>query len=172
MPYYARPNRLVPTADCAVILTVSVAGADYQLVTATPPAPLQAVGAEFDVVRATPGFETLAASGVSFDGTDTFNVPVASVDGVPVAGDYVCVSGQAPVAQLPVELHGLLAARVARRVLKAVGDDTAWQSIEADVRELEDKARAILAPRVAGDTQQAGGSIGFNGLVAGLGAYW
>lgn len=168
MPYYARPNRLVAPADCSVIDTVTVDGSNYVLeVTAEPPAPMQAAGVEFELVRATPGFETLVAGGVSFDGTITFNVSVSSLELAPEPGDYVCVKGTSPVPQVPVELHGLLAARTARRVVGAVGDDALWQTLDREVNSLEDSARAILSPRVAGDTQQAGGSVGASGLVAG-----
>lgn len=168
MPYYARPNRLVSPDDCAVITSVSVVGTDYQFVAATPPAPLQAAGAEFDVIRATPSFETLIAGGLSFDGSDTFNIAVASVVEAPAVGDYVCVSGQAPVPQVPVELHGLLAARTARRVVSAAGDANARALLDADIAELESRAMDVISVRVSGDTQQAGGSIGSSGLVSGL----
>lgn len=173
MPYYARPNRLVATAAVVVAADVNRTGTAWTVViNGSPPATLEN-NTDIDVVRATPGFETLAAgvpATVSLDtpsaGFTTYEFTAAADAGI-VAGDYICVAGEAPVPQVPVELHGLLAARTARRLLLAVGDEN-WQALDVMVTELEGKARQMLSPRVSGDTQQAGGSIGSNGLVAGL----
>lgn len=166
LPYYARPNRLVLPAAVAVVLSTSqLNDTEVELtLTAAAPMAMQTL-TQVDVVRATPGFETLIPLGpatwdAAFE-TVTIATSVAATD--IVAGDYVCTPGDAPVPQVPVELHGLLAVRAARRAVKSVGDDR-WQALDADVAELEQKAKDWLAPRVAGQTQQAGGSIGSSGI--------
>lgn len=173
-PYYARPNALVLPAAVVVSLEFSfftAGGGAVEVVTGVPPDALQ-VSQRIDVVRATPGFETLAAN-VDAEVEDVgggnwaFRFGLSEDPGISL-GDYVCMAGQAPVPQVPVELHGLLAVRAARRAMKAVGDER-WQALADDVAELEDKAKDWLAPRVSGDSQQAGGAIGQNGLVGGLG---
>lgn len=173
-PYYARPNALVLPAATVVAADVTYLagpGSVEIIVNTDPPDALQ-VSQRIDVVRATPGFETLAANADAEvedlgGGLWAFRFGLSEDPGI-APGDYVCMPGQAPVPQVPVELHGLLAVRAARRAMKAVGDDR-WQALADDVAELEDKAKDWLAPRVSGDTQQAGGSIGQNGLVGGLG---
>lgn len=179
-PYYARPNALIlPTASSSTQATKVVTSASYnstthavEVLTGTPATVLQVDGVEIDVVRGTPGFETLHNGSVTVEEVTTgvWAYRWTSETGDPgiVAGDWVCLPGQSPVPQIPVELFGLLAVRTARRAIKSVGDDR-WQSLDADVAELEQKAKDWLAPRVAGDTQQAGGSIGNNGLVGGIG---
>lgn len=187
-PYYARPNTLceVGAAQGGTIIFIGDGGAVWQytaefasssaadaFIDAT--AGLSGTGL-VDFVRATPGFESLAVNitpvGGGLDDPTTVQVEVTKSDldstDPPVLGDYLCAAGFAPVPQLPVELQGLLAVRTARRAIKSVGDDR-WQSLDADVAELEQKAKDWLAPRVSGDTQQAGGSIGNNGLVGGIG---
>lgn len=180
MPYYARPNRLVELAeDPTAAGATTITNAAYNTVTFTlvvtatdPPTNLQPplTAVAVDIVRSTPGFETLVAATQpqvfaeeTSPGEWTYTISSVLSDPGVVAGDYLCLSGEAPVPQLPVELHGLLAARTARRLIKAVGDDR-WQALEADVAELEDMAKRWLAPRVAGQTQQSGSSIGSSGI--------
>lgn len=180
MPYYARPSKLVAASAVLPIVEVNIVGSAVELTLEyTDPAaltPFPYNRTTLDVVRATPGFETLVADGANSSptnnvGTVTITFASTSALQVPSPGDYVCVPGQAPVPQAPVELHGLLAARTARRLVKAVGDDR-WQSLDADVQELEAKAQDWLTGRVAGQTQQAGASIGSSGLGPFGGAFW
>lgn len=177
MPYYARPNALVLPDECLVVRSVSynaTTGA-VEILTLEPIAAFQ-TDPTVDVVRATPGFESLVTAQAVLT-EDLGGAPdvwafryTSTTDPGIVARDYLCLAGQAPVPQAPVELHGLLAARTARRLLKAVGDGE-WQALDADVQELTLTAQGLLNPRVAGDTQQAGGSMGSNGMVAGLGTF-
>lgn len=173
-PYYARPNALIlPSAAVACDAASYTNGSLEMVFTGTPPGTLDGASAFTDVVRATPGFETLVENHETEieevnPGQWAYRYTNLSADPGVAAGDYVCIAGQAPVPQVPVEMFGLLAARAARRAIKSVGDDR-WQSLDADVLELEQKAKDWLAPRVSGDTQQAGGSIGNNGLVGGIG---
>lgn len=173
MPYYARPNRLVLPAAVATLSDVTpLSGGGYRLTSPTGEVVLDIFNSlSAELVKASPGFESevLLLSNPETAGSDE-RVEVAPARLVPEVGDFLCIPGEAPVPQIPVELHGLLAVRTARRALKAVGDDR-WQALEDDVRELEARVRSILTPRVAGDTQQAGGSIGSSGIVA-IGGGW
>lgn len=191
LPYYARPNRLVldgaSTVDGARSITCSTAA--YNSVSRTlfltlldvdPPAVINGglSGSQaLEIVRASPGFETLLTS---TEGTTTiaevapdtwlYTITGLTADPGAVAGDYICLPGESPVPQLPVELFGLLAVRAARRALKAVGDER-WRDLAEDVAELESKAADWLTSRVSGDTKQAGGSLSGTGLVS-LGGGW
>ena len=174
MPYYARPNRLVPVASAAPILTVEALPTGVRVTVASTATSLSFVSAErLDVVRATPAFETCVVNSPNVNpdnpgGGDPITFDFTQEGDTAEVGDYLCLPGESPVPQVPVELHGLLAARTSRRLLKAVGDPD-WQALDADVADLELRARSVLTPRVSGDTQQAGGSMGTNGLVAGMG---
>lgn len=191
MPYYARPNKLVLHGDSSVSGARAVAltnvGGDFTNGTfitlyTNPPAVLIAA-TSMDIVRATPGFETVASSTSILTENLGGGVYRFTLSGLPTAaeepgalasivvGDYLCIAGEAPVPQAPVELHGLLAARTARRLVKAVGDDR-FAMLSEDVAELEQKARDWLTQRVAGQTQQAGGSVGSGGLGPFGGAFW
>lgn len=190
MPYYARPNRLVlPGESTGGTITAVAAGGSYLFTvafassgaaTAFRAATVGLGGTGLvDIVRATPGFETLVAAATPNGGgpntATTIFVSISSsaldTTNLPQVGDYLMVAGTAPVPQAPVELHGLLAARAARRLVKAVGDDR-YAALGEDVAELENKAKDWLSQRVAGQTQQAGGSVGNSGVGPFGGAWW
>lgn len=173
MPYYARPNALVlPSATVVIYNVATVSPGLYRITFVDNPANIAiANNSRLDVVRGTPGFETLEPDAVTSNvdqpggGFATVDVAISNPVNVPAGGDYLCLPGQAPVPQIPVELHGLLSSLTALRALKAVGDDR-WQALKDDVSELQANAKSLLNTRTSGDTQQAGGGIEWAGLVA------
>lgn len=77
---------------------------------------------------------------------------IADIDDV-VVGDYICISEQSPVPNLPTEMHPVLAQLVAVHVLEAMGDTEGLANAEkrlnkmfASVMQLVDD-RVELAPR-------------------------
>jgi hypothetical protein len=187
MPYYARPNALSETNTSrggpAQSVSLFNGNVDVRIVvslgsisngTAFAAA---ATGKPLDVIDRRPPFEALVFDATpdsvvdNGNGTVRVQYPVSTFVSLPVAGDYVYLAGYSPVPQVPAELQGLLAARAARRLVKAVGDDR-WQALDADVAELEQRAKDWLAPRVSGQTQQAGGTIGSSGIGPFGGNWW
>lgn len=153
LPYYLRPNTLVATSAAGVVTAV---GASTLTVGSVPGAFTS--GARYDVVRSAPGFETLVEDTVATIAGSvlTFASPLPTNRFAPVVGDYVCLSGQAPVAQCPVEVRGLLAVRSARRALKSVNEPQQAAMLDADVEELTTVARSLLAPRADAEPQEFG----------------
>lgn len=153
IPYYMRPNALVLPPAAGVVTAV---GASTLTISPVPSAFTS--GASYDVVRGTPGFETLVAGQTATlaGSVLTFSSLLPTGTNAPVAGDYVCLAGQAPVAQIPVELRGLLAARAARRALKAVNEGQQASMLDGDVEELTAVARALLSPRVDDEPREWG----------------
>jgi hypothetical protein len=150
VPYYARPNALVASSAAGVITSST---STTVTVSSSPGAFL--TGLEYEVVRGTPGFETVVARAVATKASNTFTFPTAFT-GTVAAGDYLCLAGQAPVAQCPVEVRGLLAVRAARRALKAVNEGQQASMLNDDVAELEMAARSLLAPRADAEPQEWG----------------
>lgn len=156
MPYYARPNTLTPLTEALEITSVSSASAVDITFNYSAPTDLFQESNIVDVVRGTPGFETVLAQAVveTVDNINlefTITTPNANVaDFAP--GDWICFAGTAPVVQTPLELNGLLAVRTVRRCLKSVGD-ARWQDFDADVQELEARALQWLSPRNDGESK-------------------
>lgn len=161
VPYYMRPNSLVLPSAAATVGSVN--GNDVALLN-TPPLGFSGAIA-YDLVRGTPGFETLGpgVSGTLLGSVLTLSAPPPSEL---APGDYVCLAGQSPAAQCPVELRGLLATRAARRALKSVNEAQQASMLDADVTELEAVARSLLAPRADAEPKEWGNPS--RGLLAGL----
>lgn len=171
MPYYARPNKLVLPEECAVVTEAfySATTGNNEVLAQEPPDTLRTDAMAIEIVRGTPGFETLFNAETSvveelspgvwhYIFTTTSNPNVSP-------GDYICLPGASPVPQAPVETHGLLAARTAMRLLKAAGDDR-WQYLKDDVAELEDAVVALISSRVASHMEQPGGLLFNNPLIS------
>lgn len=154
VPYYARPNTLVAASAAGV---VTVVGASTLTVSSVPGAFTS--GAEYDVVRSSPGFETLVERTVATIAGSVLTFASALPTAAPTTvrvGDYVCLAGQSPVAQCPVEVRGLLAVRSARRALKSVDEAQLASLLDADVNELTAIAGSLLAPRADAEPQEYG----------------
>lgn len=165
LPYYMRPNTLVATSACAVVGAVDLG---TNTITVDPPGsvPVTFGGVPLDVVRSTPGFETLVQGVIGTVAGD--DIQMASDTGLSdvAVGDYVCLAGQSAVAQCPVEVRGLLAVRAARRALKSVNESNLAAMLDADVEEMTATARALLSPRADQEPQEFGDAR--QGLLRGL----
>jgi len=154
VPYYLRPATLSAVSAAGV---VTVVGASTLTVASVPGGFTS--GAAYDVVRASPGFETLVnrVTATIAGSVLTFASPLpTAAPTAPAVGDYVCLAGTAPVAQCPVEVRGLLAVRAARRAMKTADDGQAAGMLDSDVQELTALARELLSPRADAEPQEFG----------------
>jgi len=135
--YYDRlPNRLCRSetttlqgtsylAEAVQVVSVdTVTGAITCTATAVPAA--ITTSTPICVVQGTPGFRLKIASATPSAKTSTIvtlgnDIAAVAAAGI-VAGDWVCLAGDSPVIQLPVELHGMVAEYVAHMVLRVAGD--------------------------------------------------
>lgn len=88
----------------------------------------------FDIVRGTPFFETLAIDQTATISGLTITFANALPSGVspyvPSVGDFVCLAGQSPVANIPVEMQPVLTQRLVVKVLEATGDRAGMQAAD------------------------------------------
>lgn len=167
MPYYQRPSRLVlvdtePATEGAIRLTGGTYNASARtlaLYTGVPPTSLQpaSTAVAVDLVSGKPGFENLYSAleddvFVEELAPTSWRFTISNVASNPVPGVsifYLCVAGESPVPQVPVELFPLLHARTALVAVPSTGDTSqAGQALAAQVRDLEAKAKDLLRPRV------------------------
>ncbi len=175
MQYFIRPNQLTSTgalpgiAPANMRLVTSVAGTTVN--TSGGSDVTFATGTLCDIVSGTPGFAckvidlaagTVAGSSIIF--------PTGLPSGV-VAGDYVCLAQESPIAQLPVELMPLLAERTCFKVLEALGDPKA--SVQKQVcDEMEKQALRLLSPRSQGSARLIVPRNGPGGYYRGMLGRW
>lgn len=144
--YSRRPSELVPVSSAMAI--TSIAGAPTyagakpgSITTATP----------CDVVKAQPHFDALSdditPQSVVASTSVTFSSSVAGA----AVGDFVCLSGQSPVPQIPADLHPILAQRTAIKWLENVGYGEKADMAKKKLGELEERALQAIQPRVEGE---------------------
>lgn len=142
MYYHIRPSHLIQTSECGRIASIDTA--TNSLTLSSVPS-TYTTSQTFDVVSstATAKVKALDQSVVSIVGTVvTFTaLPTAAV------GDYLCLSGQSPVIQLPYELIPVLAQRVAVKVLEGIGDMDGSKRAQEKLNEMEPRAFRLLEPR-------------------------
>lgn len=150
LQYFMRPNTLVPVTSVGTI--TNIAGNVFTC--STVPTTFTA-SQTFDLVKANPGFDTtdydLAASAVvtGASGTVTFTTTPSTDIAV---GDYVCLSTQSPVAQIPYELHALLAQRTAAKAQEALGDPRAPLAMKV-CDAMAQKIMRVISPRTQGSAR-------------------
>lgn len=180
LPYYARPNRLVDVDTCAVISGVVAipgsGGLGYTVFCVDNPVNSALTNSlELEVVRGTPGFETLTENGLPTNPDDqgaTVSVDL-TISTTPAVGDYLVTPGVSPVPQLPVEMYGLLAARVALIAVEGTGDNAGTLvGLRRQCAELEARAQQWLSPRVESGNMAAGGSLSANPMLGVTGGGW
>jgi len=181
LPHYARPNGLVLVASTITIDAVNVSGGSVFLtVNYDGVTPFAYDTARLDVVSASPGFECRIVNGNNFNpdaqGGGVFVLEFDEDDmvgGTPQVGDYLCLPGESPVPQCPVELFPLLHARAALVAVPSTGDmSQASSALAAQVADLEGKARAFLQPRVESGSPPPGKGLGTNPLLGVVSGSW
>jgi hypothetical protein len=147
LTFHLRPNQMIETSGATTVASFS---ATNRTITLTSPPAAYTGKTSWDIIRGKTPFETLAydAAGTLSGSTITFS---ASLPVDLAAGDYVCLTEQTPVPQIPVELHGLLAQKCALYILesKQMADKAAIAAKE--LGRLENDARTVLTPRVDGE---------------------
>lgn len=156
MSFYIRPNQLVELQRAG---TVEEVDTDTNRVTIQGPASGWDINKRYDILRGTPGFEHFAIDErpVAFDiiGDGMYSVEFDSSVNLSRldVGDYVCLAGEAPVPQIPADLHPILAQRVAVKLLEGTGDDGGLERARAQLAEMESLIADMLAPRVEDQRQ-------------------
>lgn len=168
LSYYCRPNQLVDPTACGQILSINTSTNTVVLASSAPSTFTTASALDF--IGAKPHFDWLiqdavpASIGTTTVANDTLVFSVAIPSALAV-GDYVCLSGQSCVVQVPVELQPLLIQYVTVRVLSAQGDQQALQAAIAELGKLEENAILLIAPRVVGKSKRATNTRGISRFV-------
>lgn len=148
--FYAQPPAGTLTVTYPMRLSEMVAAAACGVV-ATKPTPTTftftgtlATGS-VDFIQSAPQFDTLAmdqtCTVVSTTGTIAAGVPARAA-----IGCYVAAAGTTPVCQAPLEMHSLLALRVAYVSLQAKGDPQA-PALEKQLSGMKADVMKLLEPR-------------------------
>lgn len=145
--YARRPGRLVDSAGTGVWVVTSVDGATLSLFGTGNPSNEPA----FDIIRGTPGFESLGDDVVSLGGSGagtSWTVDLENTEGLEV-GDYVALPGTSPVPQVPFDYLAVLEESVVEQLLRGAGDVAGAQTAREAKVDLQVSAEAVLEPRAS-----------------------
>lgn len=114
--YPRRPNQLIAVASAGVSTT---AGATTIVLTATVASLGFTTSTPLDFIQANAPWDSLGDDKTPTGATaSTLTFASGVIPSTFVAGDYVCLAGQAPVLQLPVEAYAVVAQLVANRLMR------------------------------------------------------
>ncbi len=163
--YFLRPSKLVLTNQASQITRVGPDSLGTPL--AANQVEVNYIPPEFgsnstftqtvDLNRNVPGFEILNMDIQAQFNVSTLVVTFPSLTSLPedlAVGDWICLAGQATIAQVPAELHPILAQRVAIKVLESIGDNNNIQFAQGKLREAETTVLGLLSNRVEGEPQK------------------
>ena len=114
--YFQRRNRLVQTVECGRITGIS--GLNVTI-NATPLSFSTAV--QYDLVKGTPGFQNLAID-QTVTGISGTTLTFSELPSTLSLGDYVCLAGESPIPQIPLEGFPLLSQQGVYVTLQALND--------------------------------------------------
>lgn len=147
--YYIRPNEIVSEDNVAVIKSINTTNNTVTI----DKFPEVFNGASiFDITSCKSPFKLLAIE-IQPTVIATADSLVFQFETLPrylSVGDVIALPEQTSIPQVPLEVHSLLAQRVAMRCLEALGDTQGLQNAAAKLAEMEDKLGSLLDDRVEG----------------------
>lgn len=160
LTYYLRPNDLVLGTRVGIISAIATGASTtvYTIANIDGDFPTNFTSSlTYDFLQTKSGHKIrgmdltpTAMSAVGFTITfDNDDIP----SGV-VVGDYIALSGECYIPNLPSDLHIILAERVAARCLEALGDQNGLAAANAKVVEAENHAQILIDNRVEGAPQK------------------
>lgn len=167
LSYSCRPNRLVDSTECGEILSIDTVTNTIVLAAAAPSTFSTAQAMDF--INAQPHFDWWAQdqtpTGISTTTYTNDTLQFASLPTGLAVGDFVCLTGESCIVQVPVELQPLLIQYVVVRVLSAQTDTQALKDAVSELAKLEENAMLLIAPRVVGKPKRAVNTRGITRFV-------
>lgn len=152
LPYFRRCNRLVAPSAVAVVNTV--VGSTINATTTLPST--FGSGDKYDLVQSQPPFESLAIDIVASSvGSSSIEFSGVTLPTRLEEGDYLCLAGEAPVPQIPEELHQFLAQAACVELLSGpFGDLEQLPAAKAKLDRLRDEVLPnLMKDRVSSEQQ-------------------
>lgn len=155
--YFLRPNKLVQVNQTSQIVSITNNVATVNVIPAGFGSGLFQISS--DVVKSIPGFgllamdETVTCNTTDLTITFTNNLSTYGSNGIQV-GDYICLAGETPIPQIPVELHTLLAQRTAVKILESLGDEKNLPAAAKKLQEMETNITGLISSRVQGNAKK------------------
>lgn len=119
--------------------------------------PLFEDGASIDFLQTKPGHKIRAFDIIIPTNGLTTNAIEFNSDDVPLdleVGDYICLSHECIIPQIPSDLHEVLSERTSARIQKALGDQAGLQATQQKIQEMEGNQAKLIDNRAEGTPQK------------------
>lgn len=152
--YIRQPNTLVKVSECAQVVSINPS-MNNVVVNVIPSA--FSTGVLYDMISNTPNFNALQDDSVCTNITGftmTFSsLPVDQFGNMTLkVGDWICLAGQAPVAQVPYSPgYDLLLQLGAAKCLEIHGDLQGFNVAMSQASDMKNYLISVLSPRVDGN---------------------
>lgn len=146
--FYLRPGYFVSTDEAAQVTAINTG---TKTVTFSTVPSGWSTSDTFDFIQAEPHFDTLDISKAAGTVTTGASGSIVFSDTLPTrlaVGDWVCLAGETCIVQAPLELHPMLAQRVANKAMQSLGDTESLKAGMKDLQDLEERILRVLTPRV------------------------
>jgi hypothetical protein len=144
--YYLRPNSLVETTYAAQILTINRTSG---IITVTAAPSGITTGTVIDFIKATPGFDTLGLDvTISLVSGTSYTFAITDIPSELAVGDYIAITGETPVPQIPAEWYTYLAQWATVELLESLGDLEAAAVASKRLPRIEKNALSLISPRI------------------------
>lgn len=147
MSIFLRHGIVVEESDAAQITGIDTGTKTLSFTSGTIPT-TWTTSNTFDLIQATPQFDTLAIDQAVGTVTTTSIIFSSTLPTRLAVGDWVSLAGETPVIQLPVEVQPLLAQLVANQCLKNSPHTKAHEEGVKEAMRLEKNIVALLSPRI------------------------
>lgn len=163
--YEVPPNKLVLPTKAAKVTSISVGATNTDIVVDLVPNTFLA-NTEVDIIQGKSGNSILNFDSVitNIAGT-TLTFVNAAVSTDIVVGDYIALSGESPVIQIPNEARSLLETLTGIGVLEAIGDFDGANALSSKMKSSMDNFKKLIEPRNQGSTRKI--VQGMNSLLRG-----
>lgn len=164
--YPLKPNQLVSEDRIGVISAINTSTG---VITVDAVPDNITTGSLVDFLQTKAGHKTYAFD-ITVVGTNpslnTITVAAADIPSGLSIGDHIASQNECMIAQIPDDLHVILAQRVACRALESMGDSQGLQNANAKLAEMEQKAGMLVDNRVIGASKKL---VNNKGLLRGSG---
>lgn len=146
--FLQRPSTIVDESACGVISLINT-GTKAVTISASPST--FSSSTPFDLVQGVPPFSALSIDQAATKASQVYTFANTLPTGLAV-GDFICLAGETPIPQLPLECHALLAQRVVVKLLEAQGGPR-YDAAKASMDEMRRDLVELLSPRVTGSNR-------------------
>ena len=150
MKYLRQPNNLVFKAAVAQVLSIN-SSLNQITLTGTPPASTYLTTVTYDFISNVPPFISWQDDIVCTNITGTVMTFATTIPAGLQKGDWVCLSGQSPVPQIPVSGINYLLQLGAAKCLEIQGDAQGFGIAKSQADEMKQYFIDVITPRVDGN---------------------